>query len=149
MSNQRPPPLPPRPQLLRRPHGAFGWLDARLLHDGWLPQIGADGVAVLAFFALAADGRGASYYGRARMASTLGVTEERLDHALDRLRRIGLVDFRPWRASHRDGVWQVLPVPGLDGDGESLPQPGLPQRRDRDRSQPEALRDIVERLGIR
>ena len=29
-------PVPPRPDLVRRPRGAFGWLDAALLHDRWL-----------------------------------------------------------------------------------------------------------------
>lgn len=53
--NRRPPPAPPRPDLQRRPIGAFGWLQAELLHDGWLAEVGPHAVAVLVLLATAAD----------------------------------------------------------------------------------------------
>lgn len=96
---------------MRRPGRAFGWLDARLLHDGWLSRLGPEGAAVLAFLALAADGQGASFYGRGRMCSTLGIGREALDRALARLLELGLVAHRPWRTGDPDGVWQLLPLP--------------------------------------
>lgn len=107
----RPPPVPPRPELLRRPPGAFGWLDARLLHEGWLAHLGPDATAVLVLLALAADQRGASFYGRARMTSRLGIALPAVGRALDRLLKTGLVAHRPWRAGDPDGVWQLLPLP--------------------------------------
>jgi hypothetical protein len=103
-------PKPPRPGLQRKPARGFGWLDAELLHEHWLPSIGADGLAVLAFLALAADREGASYYGRARIAAELNLTIDRLDRALDTLLELRLVAHRPWRDGHRDGVWQILPM---------------------------------------
>lgn len=109
--NRRPPPVPPRPDLERRPEGAFGWLDAALLHDGWLAEAGPHAAAVLVLLALAADRRGASFFGRGRMAEVLRMSRHEVDHALQRLVDLGLVALRPWRSSGVDGVWQLLPVP--------------------------------------
>ncbi|RMG17324.1 MAG: hypothetical protein D6731_04330, partial [Planctomycetota bacterium] len=77
----RPRPRPPRPELLRRPTEPFGWLE----------RIGPDATAVLVLLALAADERDASFYGRVRMAQRLGLGSARLDDALERLLRLGLV----------------------------------------------------------
>jgi len=104
-------PPPPRPDAIREAQAGFGWLDARLLRDRWLPDLGVDAVAVLAFLALAADRCGVSFYARDRMAVDLGIDVPRLDKALDLLREVGLLAHRPWRRDRRDGVWQLLDVP--------------------------------------
>lgn len=104
-------PVPPYPDLERRPEGAFGWLDAALLHDRWLADAGPHAAAVLVLLALAADRRGASFFGRSRMAEVLGMTRHEVDLALQRLVDLGLVALRPWRSSGVDGVCQLLPVP--------------------------------------
>ena len=65
---------------------------------------------MLVLLALAADQRGASYYGRARMAERLGLKRQSLDLALARLLELRLVAHRPWRAGCADGVWQLLPM---------------------------------------
>jgi hypothetical protein len=132
---QRERPVPPRPDLQRTPAGAFGWLDARLLHDGWLARLGPDATAVLTFLALAADRQGASFYGRGRMAAALGLERAALDRALVRLRDLGLVAHRPWRPGNPDGVWQLLPVPPTS-------------RRDDRPSAPAALRDLIAGLAL-
>jgi hypothetical protein len=103
-------PAPPHPDLVRKPQAPFGWLEAHLLHDHWLKRLQPDATAVLLLLALAADRRGASYYGRARMADRLGIDIARVDHAVDRLLDLGLVALRPWRPGQRDGVWQILPI---------------------------------------
>jgi hypothetical protein len=107
----RPRPAPPRPDLVRRPAGPFGWLDARLLDDGWLSRMGAEAAAALLLLALVADRQGSSFYGRDRMALALGLPRDALDRALARLLTLGLVAHRPWRAGIPDGVWQLLPLP--------------------------------------
>jgi len=107
----RPRPQPPRPELVRRPTGAFGWLDARLLHEDWLGRLGPEAVAVLTLFALAADRHGASFYGRERIGQALALSRSRVDQALTRLLQLELVALRPWRAGLPDGVWQLLPLP--------------------------------------
>ena len=129
----RPHPRPPRPDLIRRPAGAFGWLDAQLLHDGWLGRLGADAIATLVLLALAADRSGASFYGRERMAVALGLSRQEVDRALDRLLGLSLVAHRPWRDGLPDGVWQLLPLPasrsqrggGALSVGEILSQLGI------------------------
>jgi hypothetical protein len=127
-------PVPPKPDLLRRPEGAFGWLDARLLHDHWLDRLGPDATALLAFLALAADRHGASFYGRERMAAILGLARLALDRALNRLLELSLVAHRPWHSGHPDGVWQLLPVPRLS-----------PRER---KAEPAPLRDLLGDLGL-
>ena len=112
-------PRPPRPDLIRRPTGPFGWLDASLLHERWLANLGAEATAVLLLLALAADRHGASFHGRGRMAEALSIGEREIDHALERLLELGLVAHRPWSAGHPDGVWQLLPVPRRRGDNRA------------------------------
>ena len=102
-------PVPPHPDVVRRPQAPFGWLEAHLLHDRWLARLEPDATAVLLLLALAADRRGASFFSRLRMADALGIDVGRVDRALDRLLDLRLVDLRPWRPGIRDGVWQILP----------------------------------------
>ena len=109
--DQRPSPTPPHPELERRPRGSFGWLEAELVHDGWLAELGPHATAVLVLLALAADRRGASFYSRDRMAAALGLTRHELDEAVTSLLDANLVAHRPWRHGRIDGVWQLLPVP--------------------------------------
>ena len=134
------PPAPPRPDLVRNPAGSFGWLEDRLLHDGWLAKLGGDGVAVLALLALAADRHGASFYSRARMAERLGLTREAVDEGLRHLLAVELVALRPWNAGARDGVWQLLPVPTKESAATAPPRssPG-----------PMTIAAVLGELGIR
>lgn len=108
---RRTPPKPPRPELLRQPTGPFGWMDAALLHDAWLAELGPHATAILVLLAIAADRHGASFYGRDRMASALALTRAEVDAALSRLLDAELVAHRPWRPGDLNGVWQLLPVP--------------------------------------
>lgn len=131
----RPRPLPPRPDLLRRPTGSFGWLDDRLLREGWLSRLGPEAAAVLLLLALAADRHGASFFGRARMASALDLNQGALDRALSKLARLELVDHRPWRPGQADGVWQLLPLPPERSGG--------PQGQG-----PVSISMVLQRLGL-
>ncbi len=114
-------PAPPHPSLKRRPTSAFGWLDARLLHQRWLAGLGPDATAVLTLLALAADDQGASHWSRARMTQALRTSRRSLDAALQRLLDRGLVAHRPWRSGHADGVWQLLPLPEAEETGQAQP----------------------------
>ncbi len=102
---------PPRPDLIRRPAGRFGWLDDCLLREDCLSRLGPEGTSVLVLLALAADRHGASFYGRERMAQRLGIRRNDVDQALRRLLELRLVAHRPWRHGHADGIWQLLPLP--------------------------------------
>lgn len=139
MNQNRPrarrPVQPPCPDQIRKPEGRFGWLDDRLLQEGWLSRVGPEGTAVLVLLALAADRQGASFYGRERMTSVLGMSRVDVDFALSRLQELGLVAHRPWRAGHADGVWQLLPLPRSERD----PRSG---------GEPMSIRSVLESLGL-
>ena len=130
--SKRPTVLPPRPELLRQPTGRFGWIEDRLLHDGWLAQLGPKTISVLVLMALAADRHGASFYGRERMANQLGLSRQDVDQALTRLLELRLVAHRPWRPGHPDGIWQLLPLP--------TPQPHG--------GEAVSLREVFQSLGL-
>ena len=104
-------PLPPRPELLRRPPPQFGWLDDRLLREHWLSRLGPEPIAAMVLLALAADRHGASFYRRDTMALALSLHRSELDRSLERLLELGLLDHRPWTPVSPDGVWQLLPLP--------------------------------------
>lgn len=129
---------------MRRPSDAFGWLDAHLLHDGWLARLGPDATAVLVLLALAADRHGASFYGRQRMAVALGMSTAAIDAALTRLRSLDLVTHRPWQPGSLDGVWQLLPVPRRDRPGERHAGPADAAQT----SAPAHIAAILAQLGI-
>lgn len=111
MSNEHP---PPHPDLVRMPTQRFGWIDARMLHDGWFAKLGADAVAVMSLLAIAADRRGASFYNRERMAKELSMNVDQIDTALERLQQLSLVALNPWKRGAENGVWQLLPVPARE-----------------------------------
>ena len=132
--NRRTPPIPPRPELERRPRGAFGWLEAELLHDGWLAEVGPHTTALLVLLALAANRSGASHFSRDRMAVALGMSRHEVDGALLCLLDRSLVDHRPWRAGAADGVWQLLPPPS--------------RRRPERAGQVRSVADVLRTLGF-
>lgn len=144
----RTPPLPPRPDLWRRPREPFGWLPVRVLHQNWLCSLGPEVAAVLLLLALAADGRGASFYGRDRMASALCMTRRVLDQALQRLTQLGLLAFRPWNRTSQDGVWQLLPLPNEKPDDPQPPGEIAPASS-RSPSEPTMLAELLRQLSSR
>jgi hypothetical protein len=148
---------PPRPDLIRRPDGRFGWLEDRLLRDGWLQRLGPEALAVLVLLALAADRNGCSFFGRQRMADALGLRRHNVDAALARLLQLRLVAHRPWRTGDADGVWQLLPLPLPATLPQARPKAALPTppHRNARRPQPEGdeilrgqpLQDLIKSLA--
>ena len=102
----------PRPGRVRRVTGtSFGWIATDLLRAGWLAVLGPEDVTAYVLLCLAADRDGVSFYRRGRMARELGLGEDELNTALQRLVRFDLVAHRPFRAGAPDGFWQVLALP--------------------------------------
>jgi len=89
----------------------FGWLDTRLLRDGWLEVLTAEDLAVYAFLCLVADRQGVSWYRRDRIRVALGLDEQAVWQALARLEALGLVAYRPFHVHASEGFRQVLAVP--------------------------------------
>ena len=97
----------PRPDRIRvLDDVAFGWLDARLQHDGWLRVMAPQALAVYAFLCLAADRSGVSFYRRSRMARDLGLDDAKLSDTLTRLCELDLLAYQPFRAGAADGFHQ-------------------------------------------
>jgi hypothetical protein len=112
----------PRPDRVRTlDHVTFGWLDARLQHDGWLRVMTPQALSVYTFLCLAADRRGVSFYRRDRIARELGLDDGELSATLVRLCELDLVAYRPFHPGAADGFHQVLSVP-VDGPPPLLPE---------------------------
>ena len=102
----------PRPERVRALSGRrFGWIDAALLGEGVLRELTSDDLSAYAFLCLVADRQGVSFYSLARIASELGLDEQRALRALARLRGLDLVAFAPFSAHAADGYHQVLSFP--------------------------------------
>lgn len=116
-----------RPDRVRTLSGTpFGWLDARLLHRGWLRALCPEATAAYAFLCLVADREGVSFYRRERIARELGLCETRLHQALRQLEALDLVAYRPFRAGAAEGFRQVLALPTTRPPATLLP-PDLAQ----------------------
>ena len=111
----------PKPERVRALGGAagFGWLDARLVRDGWLGVMTPEDLAVYALLCLAADRQGVSWYRRDRIREALGIGERAVWRALDRLERLELVAYQPFHRNASEGFRQVLSVP-VQGPPEGL-----------------------------
>ena len=117
--------ITPHPDRVRSISGtAFGWLDARLHHDGWLRALTPDALAVYTFLCIAADRRGVSFYRRDRIARELGLDDTDVATALTRLTDLDLISYTPFRPTAADGFHQVLSLPS-DGPGRALPDEAL------------------------
>lgn len=112
VGKQSPRVIVPRPDRVRQmgPAG-FGWIDARLVRDGWLEVMPAEAVAVYLFLCLVADRRGVSWYRRDRIRQALGMSEDRVHAALRRLHDLDLVAYRPFSRHASEGFRQVLSLP--------------------------------------
>ncbi len=102
----------PRPDRVRTLDGvAFGWLDARLRHEGWFSAMTPQALAVYAFLCVVADRRGVSFYRRERIARELGLDDAETTASLARLRELDLVAYMPFRRGAADGFHQVMSLP--------------------------------------
>lgn len=102
----------PHPERVRALGAAtgFGWLDARLIRDGWLEVLTAEDLAVYAFLCLVADRQGVSWYRQDRIRAALALEEQAVWRALGRLEALGLVAYQPFSIHASEGFRQVLAV---------------------------------------
>ena len=98
-------PQPPCPERVRRIRACtFGWIDHRVLAEGWLAQLSADALRLYVFLVLAADANGVSWYSYDRICERLQMTLESYLAARDELMQRALV-------AYAHGVFQVLTFP--------------------------------------
>lgn len=102
----------PRPERMRQLRSsAFGWIDARLLKEGWLSFMEAEEIAVYLFLCLVANQQGVSWYRRDRIREALNLSEDAVRRALSRLVERDLVAYAPFRRFDSEGFRQVLSLP--------------------------------------
>lgn len=111
-SRKKPRVIIPKPDRIRCPsRTGFGWLEARLLKDGWLNCMPPESCAAYAFLCLAGNRQGISWYRRDRISLALGIEHSRLRKALERLIQLDLIAYKAFGSNATDGFHQVLSVP--------------------------------------
>jgi len=87
------------------PPEGFGWIEQRLLRNGWLGRLSPQASTLYLFLCLVADRWGLSWWSDRRSCQTLAMPRDVLLDARQELLAADLVAFRP-------PVYQVLTVPG-------------------------------------
>ena len=83
----------------------FGWVDHRLVRDGYVEKCSPRALALYLFLVAVSDGEGVSWWSERSMAARLGVEVDALRQARAELQAADLVAFE-------HPVWQVLPLKG-------------------------------------
>jgi hypothetical protein len=88
-------------RLRTRPPPGFGWLDHRLLRQGYLARCAPPAWALYCLLVCASDGQGLSFYGAVRLEQMLQLAPAALRQARGDLLRLGLI-------AYREPLYQVL-----------------------------------------
>jgi hypothetical protein len=86
-------PLDPR-RLRSHPPRGFGWLDHRLLRQGYLARCSPPAIALYCLLVCAGDGDGLSFYSDPRIGALLGLEPARLPRVRRELVELGLVAYQ-------------------------------------------------------
>jgi len=117
-------PQPLCPERVRRIRACtFGWIDHRLLAEGWLAQLSPEALRLYVFLVLAADANGVSWYSYDRICERLQMTMADYLAARDELVARALV-------AQAHGVFQVLALPAPSHTVASKPRDEVQRRRD-------------------
>ena len=122
--------LDPRRRRKALPRG-FGWIDHRLLRDGYLSRCSPQALALYVLLVCASDAQGLSYYSAPRLAQLLQLEPTALSEARRELIGLGLI-------AYQKPLYQLLSLEGELQEHQSQP----PQRSAAD-SEPQAIGTIV------
>jgi hypothetical protein len=111
------------PERLRKPtrQFGFGWIDRRLLHEGYLSRCDSQALALYLLLVIVADAQGLSFYAQATLERLLSMPPGAVAAARANLIGAGLIAYRA-------PIYQVLSldppspprVPGLRSVGITL-----------------------------
>lgn len=87
------PPIDPRRMRKALPRG-FGWIDHRLLRDGYISHCSPEALALYVLLVCASDAQGLSYYSGPRIAQLLRLEPEVLSGARRELIELGLIAYQ-------------------------------------------------------
>jgi hypothetical protein len=85
--------IDPRRRRKALPRG-FGWIDHRLLRDGYLSRCSPQALALYVLLVCASDGQGLSYYSAPRLAQLLQLEPAALSEARRELIGLGLIAYQ-------------------------------------------------------
>lgn len=94
---------PLEPRRVRRPRRAWGWVDLRVVTQGHLEEVGTAASLLYLFLCAVGDTAGLSFWSRARIGRILGLDEEVIHDAFDKLVVADLI-------ARQGQVVQVLPL---------------------------------------
>jgi hypothetical protein len=124
--------IDPRRMRKALPRG-FGWIDHRLLRDGYLSRCSPQALALYVLLVCASDAQGLSYYSAPRLAQLLHLEPTALSEARRELIGLGLI-------AYQKPLYQLLSLEGELQEHQSQP----PQRSALD-SEPQAIGAIAGR----
>jgi hypothetical protein len=80
--------------MRKSPSRGFGWIDHRLLRDGYLERCSSQALALYLLLVCASDAQGLSYYSDPRAAQLLGLELAALAQARRELIKLGLIAYQ-------------------------------------------------------
>lgn len=110
---------PLEPRRIRYPKGAYGWVDLRIVTEGYLQALDPSSALTYLFLCTVGNREGISFWSRSRMARTLNLSPEAVDASLRALAGAGLIAVT-------ERVVQVLPVPARGASQPAAPPPPTP-----------------------
>jgi hypothetical protein len=94
----------------------FGWIDHRLLRDGYLCHCSPEALALYVLLVCAADAQGLSYYSEPRIAQLLKLEAPTLRQARRQLMELGLI-------AYQKPLYQLLSLEAECTAGSPMGQP--------------------------
>jgi hypothetical protein len=121
--------IDPRRMRKALPRG-FGWIDHRLLRDGYISHCSPQALALYVLLVCASDAQGLSYYSTPRIAQLLQLEPVALSEARRELIGLGLI-------AYQKPLYQLLSL-----EGELQEHKSSPARRPAAESEPQAIGTI-------
>jgi hypothetical protein len=119
-------PIDPRRMRKALPRG-FGWIDHRLLRDGYISHCSPQALALYVLLVCASDAQGLSYYSGPRIAQLLRLEPEVLSGARRELIELGLI-------AYQKPFYQLLSL-----EGELREHNNQPSQRPASASEPQPI----------
>lgn len=120
--------IDPRRMRKALPRG-FGWIDHRLLREGYISRCSPQALALYVLLVCASDGQGLSYYSAPRIAQLLQLEPAALSEARRELIGLGLI-------AYQKPLYQLL---SLEGELQEHKSPPARVRRPAADSEPQAI----------
>jgi hypothetical protein len=124
------------PQRIRKPPAGFGWLDHRLVRDGYIELCSHPAAALYLFLVTVADARGLSYYSDDSVMERLRMDSAALYQARRDLVAIGLIAYQKplYQVLALDGGFGPAPVAELPGTSSAYRPAENPSYRTENKS---------------